>query len=112
MLEGAKEFPLLQISIVPGVTYIVGSRDAIASKKNTIYYLGVLLLHESSLPDHIRQVLGGQEPGVEVVVENLEPIVFLAPEIITEIHRHLFRNYLILMICNLTVYSSVLRVLA
>ena len=32
MLEGAKEFPLLQISIVPGVTYIVGSRDAIASK--------------------------------------------------------------------------------
>ena len=52
--------------------------------------LGVVFLYESCLPEYVRQVLGGHEASLEVLMENMVAVMFLSPEIVTEVYSHIF----------------------
>lgn len=51
-------------------------------------HLGAIFLDEGGLPDDVREVLGGHEARLEVAVQDMEPLMLLPPEVITEINCH------------------------
>ena len=60
------------------------------------FYLGIVFLDESRLPESVCQLLRSHEARLEVGVEDMIAVMFLPPEVITKVHRHLRTRYLLI----------------
>ena len=56
-------------------------------------HLVAIFLDEGGLPDNVREILGSHEARLEVAVQDVEPLMLLPPEVITEINRHFSQEY-------------------
>ena len=54
-----------------------------------VHLVGVLL-DKGGLSYNVREVLGGHEARLEVAVQDVEALMLLSPEIVTEINRHFY----------------------
>ena len=52
-----------------------------------------IFLDQGGLPDNVRKILGSHEARLEVAVQDVEPLMLLPPEVITEINRHFVSEY-------------------
>ena len=54
-----------------------------------VHLVGVFL-DKGGLSYNVREVLGGHEARLEVAVQDVEALMLLSPEIVTEINRHFY----------------------
>lgn len=47
-----------------------------------------VFLDEGGLADNVREILGSHEARLEVAVQDVEPVMLLPPEVVTEINCH------------------------
>ena len=53
-------------------------------------HLVSVFLDKGGLSDDVREVLGGHETRLKVAVQDVEALMLLSPEIVTEINRHFY----------------------
>ena len=70
-----------------------------------VHLVGVFL-DKGGLSNDVREVLGGHEARLEVAVQDVEALMLLSPEIVTEINRHFYPVPLIFVSLSILMNSA------
>ena len=74
-----------------------------------MHHLVGVFLDKGSLPDDVREVLGGHEARLEVAVQDVEALMLLSPEIVTEINCHFYPVPSVFVLLSIILMNSTQR---